>query len=205
MSEECRKTGNFDLPVRKNRKGEYRIPPGTTVYTCFTSDFFLDDADPWRGEAWDFIRERNDCTFFFFTKRIDRLDRCIPPDWGDGYENVVIGCTVENQKMADHRLPVFLSAPVRHRVVGVEPILERVSLGKYLDGRIESVSVGGESGPEARICDYDWVLAIRDECMRSGTGFSFHQTGANFRKDGKVYSIPRKLQGAQARKAGIDI
>lgn len=42
-------TGNFDLPLRRNRRGAYRIPAGTTVYTCFTSDFFL--PDDW-GEGY---------------------------------------------------------------------------------------------------------------------------------------------------------
>lgn len=34
--------------------------------------------------------------------------------------------------------------------------------------------------------------------------FSFHQTGAHFIKDGRLYNIERKFQKAQARKAGID-
>ena len=46
-----------------------------------------------------------------FTKRIERLAECLPPDWGEGYENVIIGCTVENQDRADARLPLFLSCP----------------------------------------------------------------------------------------------
>ena len=30
------KTKNFDLPVQKKRSGEYKIPAGTLLYTCFT-------------------------------------------------------------------------------------------------------------------------------------------------------------------------
>ncbi len=45
------------------------------------------------------IRERQDCTFLFLTKRIDRFMKCIPNDWGNGYDNVVVCCTIENQKM----------------------------------------------------------------------------------------------------------
>lgn len=204
QSSECRKTGNFNLPVRKDRNGIYKIPSASWVYTCFTSDFLIADADEWRKDAWRMIRERNDCTFFFFTKRIDRFMKCIPEDWNDGYDNVVIGCTVENQKMADYRLPLFLSAPIKHRTIGVEPILEKVNLLPYLDGRIESVSVGGESGENARICDYEWVLDIREQCRESRTSFSFHQTGTNFQKSNKVFHIPRNLQGIQAKKAKID-
>ena len=51
----CRKTGNFDLPVKRKRDGSYKIPPGRIVFTCFTSDFLLKDADEWRGECWKSI------------------------------------------------------------------------------------------------------------------------------------------------------
>ncbi|MBQ7499314.1 MAG: DUF5131 family protein [Clostridia bacterium] len=201
----CRRTASFDLPLKKNRKGEYKIPPGSRVYTCFTSDFFIPDADGWRDEAWDIIRRRRDCVFLFYTKRIERWLDCIPDDWGDGYDNVIIGCTVENQKMAEKRLPEFLSAPVKHRIIGVEPMLERIDLSGYLCYKIEEVSVGGESGNGARVCDFDWVLDIRRQCAEKGISFYFHQTGSRFRKDGRIYNIPRKLQIEQARKAGIDL
>lgn len=45
------RTKNFDLPLRKKRNGEFKIPPGTFVYTCFTSDFFVEDADKWAGRS----------------------------------------------------------------------------------------------------------------------------------------------------------
>ena len=203
-SSRCRKTAAFSLPVKKDRSGVYKIVPGTRVYTCFTSDFFLPEADEWRPEAWRMIRERSDCTFLFYTKRIERLADHIPSDWGEGYENVIVGCTVENQAMAEKRLPVFLQAPIRHRIIGVEPMLERVLIGEYLGPEIEMVSVGGESGPEARVCDYDWVLDMRRQCVETNVAFGFHQTGANFRKEGRIYRIDRRLQASQAKKAGID-
>ena len=40
--------------------------------------------------------------------------------------------------------------------------------------------------------------------MEKGIPFQFHQTGAKFVKDGRVFRIPRREQTAQARKAGID-
>ena len=200
----CRKTGNFDLPVRKKRDGSYKIPPGKVVFTCFTSDFLLEDADAWRQDCWKMMRQRRDCWFYFFTKRIDRLEQCLPPDWGDGYENVLIGCTVENQDRADYRLPIFNRLPIRHRSIIVAPIIERVDLSPYLNENIEEVSVGGESGVFARPCDYAWILELRRQCVEHNIPFCFHQTGANFIKDGKTYRIQRKYQRIQAKKAGIN-
>ena len=67
------KTQNFNLPVKRSRGGEYKIPLGSFVWTCFTSDFFIEEADGWRTDAWKMIKERSDCTFLFITKRIERI------------------------------------------------------------------------------------------------------------------------------------
>ena len=196
---------SFRLPLAKNRQGEYKYPSGTMFYTCFTSDFFLEDADVWRGEAWRIMRERSDCRFFIITKRIDRFAACIPDDWGEGYDNVAIAVTCENQQMADYRLPIYLKLPIKRKSIVCEPFLERIDLSPYLCSEICEVSVGGESGEEARPCHYEWVLFVREQCIRAGTAFHFHQTGARFIKDGRMYRIPKAKQREQAKRAGIDI
>lgn len=201
---EIRRTAAFDLPVRRSRDGRFKIPAGETIYTCFTSDFLLEEADPWREAAWDMIRIRRDLRFVFFTKRIERLANLLPPDWGDGYEHVAIGCTVENQEAAVRRLPPFLSLPLRHRIVICAPLLGPLDLEEWLTPAVEELSVGGESGIEARVCDYAWVRSLRDQCWKAGVPFSWHQTGARLLKDGRIYRIPRRFQHSQARKAGLD-
>ena len=198
------KTGEFNLPLKRKRNGEYKIPSGETVYTCFSSDFFVEEADSWRSEAWEMMRIRNDLSFFIITKRIDRQEECLPPDWGSGYENVTICCTVENQDRADYRLPLYRKAPVRHKLIICEPLLERIDLTSYLDDWVEQVIAGGESGPEARICDYGWILDLREQCVKADISFRFKQTGARLQKDGRLYRIKRPFQHSQARKAGID-
>ena len=202
------KTSSFDLPVRKNRKGEYKLQPGDgTVYTCFTSDFFHPEADEWRKDAWRFMKERSDLRFFFITKRPERFYVSLPPDWGDGYENVHICCTCENQEMAYKRLPVFLELAIKYRSIIHEPMLEAIDIRPYLEkyrDRIHSVTCGGESGSNARLCDFEWVLSTREQCIQYGIPFSFRQTGAYFRKGNRTYRIKRKYQLSQAAKAGID-
>ena len=54
------KTGQFNLPVRRKKDKTYKIPSGNLVYTCFTSDFLIEEADEWRIEAWKMMRERYD-------------------------------------------------------------------------------------------------------------------------------------------------
>ncbi|MDE5751832.1 MAG: phage Gp37/Gp68 family protein [Duncaniella sp.] len=200
-----RRTASFDLPLKRDRHKNYKFPTGTTFGLCFTSDLLIEEADEWRGEIWDIVRERNDCTFLFFTKRIDRLTSCLPSDWGNGYENVTVGCTVENQDRADRRLPIFLSSPLRHRIIVAAPLLERVDLRPWLDpSLINEVTVGGESGKYARPLHFDWVTDMQRQCNECGVAFTFHQTGSYLVKDGRQYHIPREHQHSQAKKAGLN-
>lgn len=198
------KTGDYDLPLKKNRQGEFKLTAADgIVFTCMTSDFFLEDADEWRNGCWDMMRRRSDLQFHIITKRINRFADCIPDDWGDGWDNVTICCTCEDQDRANHRLPIFLNLPIKHREIISEPMLGEINIEKHLaSGFIEHVTCGGESGDNARLCDFRWIQEVRRECIRCGVPFTFKQTGAVFLKDGKLYHIERKLQMAQAKKSG---
>jgi len=205
-SSSVKKNADFNLPIKRNRYKDYKIPSGETVYTCFTSDFLLKEADDWRDEAWQMIRLRNDLDFMFITKRISRLAEVLPEDWGSGYDNVSIGCTCENQARADERLPIFLDLPIKHRSIICEPLFEEIDLSLYLrDNKVEQVVAGGESGINARLCKYDWIMKIRELCKEHGVKFWFKQTGYRFVKDERLYLIDRKAQHSQARKAGINL
>lgn len=196
------KTKDFFKPAEKLKNGSYKMKSGM-VYLCFSTDFLIEEADVWRAECWKMIRERYDCTFLFLTKRIERFMQCIPEDWGEGYDNVVVCCTVENQKNADKKLSVLSSVPAKHKCITAQPLLERIDIERYLDG-IELVVVGGESDVNARILDYSWVLDIREQCVRKGVRFEFRQCGTHFVKDGKQYKLQVKDLCRQARAAGID-
>ena len=197
-----RKTSSFRLPLRRDRKKNWKFPSGTHFWLCFTSDLFIEEADEWRHEVWDIIKLRPDCHFTFFTKRIDRMSHCLPDDWGDGWYNVSVGCTVENPDRADYRLPIFIELPIKHRLIVAAPLLERIDLSRWLQsGLIEEVSAGGESGKYARPLDFDWVKSLYQQCSSANVAFSFHQTGSYLIKDGRKYHIPRHLQHSQAAKA----
>lgn len=195
----CKKTNDFNLPIKKDRRGNYKVPSGSLIMTCFSSDFLLSDADSWRDECLEMMRLRSDCMFYFFTKRIDRLNFSLP-------DNVIVGCTCENQKMADYRLPIFKKLNIKYKTIILAPMLEKMDISKYLGSDIYEVNVSGESGsnPGVRALNYDWVLDIRNQCIKANVNFGFHQTGARFIKDGKEYRIERKYQIEQAKKANID-
>lgn len=197
------KTDGFYAPVERTKNGTYRIRSGQTVYVCFSSDFLLEDADQWRGECWAMMRERSDLHFVFLTKRIERFLDCVPADWNDGYENVTVGCTVEDQYNADARLSVFSGLPIKHKNIICQPLIESIDLARYLGG-VELVVVGGESGADARPLDYDWVLHIRRQCVSNDVRFEFRQCGTHFIKGGKMYTLKVSDLCSQAKKAGIN-
>lgn len=198
------KTDEFDKPMAKTRKGTDKIQSGKIVATCFASDFFIAEADEWRTEAWAMIKKRPDLDFLILTKRIDRFNVSLPNDWDDGYENVNIGCTIENQESADSRLPLFLSYPIKRRFIAAAPLLGAIDISAYLGG-IKHVTVGGETGREARICNYDWVLDIREQCVKAGITFWFKSTGSLFKYNGTVQKINPFKQSSMAKEIGINI
>lgn len=201
------RTDNFNAPIKKYQRGEhkgvYKMKSGETVYLCFYSDFLIKDADEWRDECWGIIKERADLHFIFLTKRIERFNDCIPDDWGDGYDNVTVGCTVENQMMADFRLSIFDTLPIKHKNIICQPLIEKIDIETHLKN-VELVVVGGESDRNARILDYDWVLSIREQCIRRNVKFEFRQCGSNFIKNGKLYKLNVRQLCSQAKKANIN-
>ena len=134
------------------------------------------------------IKERSDLTFIFLTKRIERFMKCIPSDWKDGYENVVVGCTVENQDNAQFRLSLFDTLPIKHKNIICQPLIEKVDIEDHLEN-VELVVVGGESDYNARPLNYDWVLPIREQCIRQRVNFEFRQCGTHFIKNDKKYTL----------------
>lgn len=198
------KTEEFDKPIAMTAKGTPKIISGKIVATCFATDFFIAEADEWRSEAWAMIKSRPDLEFLILTKRIDRFNVSLPIDWGEGYDNVNIGCTVENQEIADYRLPLFLSYPIKRRFVACSPLLGAIDLSEYMNG-IEHVSVGGETSREARECDYEWVLNIREQCVNAGITFWFKNTGSLFKRDGVVQKVNPFKQSSLAKELGINI
>lgn len=196
------KTNDFYKPIQKFKNGNYKMKSGM-VYLCFSTDFLIEAADEWREKCWEMIKERQDCTFLFLTKRIDRFYDCIPKDWNDGYDNVVVCCTVENQKNVEYKLSIFKNLPIKRKCITAQPLLEYINIEKYLDD-IKLVVVGGKSDINAKIFNYDWVLNIREQCIRKNVDFEFEQCGTNFIKDGKQYKLQTKDLIKQAKLANID-
>ena len=63
------KTSTFDLAIKKKKDGIYKIQNDDgVVYICMTSDFFIEEADEWRKEIWNMVKQRQDLHFYIITK-----------------------------------------------------------------------------------------------------------------------------------------
>ncbi len=204
-NEVVRNKSDFNLPVKKDRAGNYKLPRGSFVRVCMASDFFVEEADAWRIEAWDLIRRRPDVTFSLLTKRAERIKDCLPSDWGDGWDNVSFSVSCENQKRLEERMPYLLEIPAKHRWISLKPFIGEVDIAPYLaTGKIETVLAGGENYQGSRPLHYEWVKKVHDACAAQGVQLIFGQTGNVFVMDGKEYKIRNRTeQMVQALKSGL--
>lgn len=200
-----RTKSGFDYPLHKNRKGQYKIKSGEMLRVCMTSDFFLEDADKWRDDAWEIMRIRSDVIFFLLTKRPERVFKALPDGWGSGWDNIFFNVTCENQRRTDERLPILLELPFKHKGVMCAPFIGSINMDKYLaEGQIEQVICGGENYDGARPCDFEWVKSLRRQCEKYDVNFCFIETGSYFIKNKKLYTMPKKsVQSEMAYKSDI--
>ena len=151
------------------------------VFTCSWSDWFIDEADGWRDDAWNVIRQAPQHTFQILTKRPERILDHLPRDWGNGWAHVWLGVSIESQKYVT-RLDLLRQVPARVRFISAEPLIAPIAFGSLK--KIDWVITGGESGPKARPMDMDWVRSIRDKCKREGIAFFHKQNGGTTIVDG---------------------
>ncbi len=194
----------FNLPLKRDRAGNFKVPDNTRLRVCMTSDFFLAEADEWRDEAWEIIRQRSGVLFWLLTKRPERIADHLPADWGDGWDNVALNVSCENQTRAKERLPLLLEIPAKHKGFMAAPFIGPINAEPYLaSGQFELVYADGENYAGARPLHYDWVKSLYEQCVHYDIPFTFFGIGNVFVKDGKEYHVPRAYQHVQALRSGL--
>lgn len=177
--------------VHRSRPATFNAPlrwkEPAFVFTCSWSDFFIKEADEWRPDAWDIIRRTPHLIYQILTKRPERIKQCLPPDWGDGWQNVWIGASVENQKMYNRRVPILADIPATVRFLSVEPLIAPIDMTPSPEffrhyEKMNWVIVGGECGNMTgefrfRSCSIEWIESIVRQCGISSIPVFVKQTG----------------------------
>lgn len=152
------------------------------VFTCSLSDFFIQQADHWRDEAWQTIRDTPNLIYMILTKRPKLIPSRLPKDWGEGWPNVWLGVSV-GIKSSLARMAELREVPAQVRFVSAEPLLEDLcpELAFHVDG-FHQIIVGGESGNRSnnfRPMPHDWARKILAICRIHGIAFFFKQSAAS--------------------------
>jgi protein gp37 len=121
-------------------------------------------------------------TFQVLTKRSERLIRLNEKiNWSP---NIWMGVSVETPEYL-YRIEHLRKSKAVIKFLSLEPLLEQLN-GIDLS-QIDWVIVGGESGPGARKMHEDWVLEIKDSCLKQNVPFFFKQWGGvNKKKNGRL-------------------
>ncbi|MCF3138283.1 phage Gp37/Gp68 family protein [Paenarthrobacter sp. AR 02] len=130
-------------------------------------------------EVFDVMADTPHHTYQVLTKRARRLNRIADKlEWPT---NLWMGVSVESSGQYD-RILDLAAVPAKRRFLSCEPLLGPLP-GLPLDG-IDWVIAGGESGPNARPLNPEWVRGVRDTCVSTGTPFFFKQWGGLRAKSG---------------------
>ena len=198
-----RSKSNFKAPL------QWKEPQ--LIFTCSWSDWFIEEADLWRDEAWAIIKATPQHTYQILTKRPERIKDHLPADWGSGYPNVWLGVSVENQQMADERIPELLRIHAVVRFLSLEPLLGPVdvtqakinysaptrydSSGRGIEWTdpgpafigVDWIILGGESGNEIgkyryRPAELQWFMDIIGQCAKANVPVFVKQLGTHLAK-----------------------
>lgn len=160
------------------------------VFTCSYSDFFIEEADEWRDDAWAIIRQTKNLTYQILTKRPENIAGRLPEDWP--LPNVWLGISAEDQENLDSRMRIFGAIPAVVKFISLEPLLEKITFHRKgvvmpnnMLALLDWLVVGGESGPDARKMEEGWAIKIRDECRAAGVPYFFKQHGGYRKIDGE--------------------
>jgi len=175
------KSPTFNKPYKWNEP--------SLVFTCSWSDFFIEDADEWRDEAWEIIRNTPHLTYQILTKRPERILDNLPDDWGDGYSNVWLGVSIENSA-TKHRLNTLANVPAKLRFISAEPLIERIDLSNEFDiltNKYSWLIIGAESGNDNglskyRPCELEWLEYLVEIGFETDTAPFVKQLGTHLSK-----------------------
>ena len=164
-----------------------------TIWSCQDVDWLLctkrtENWKPRMMKALDVITDGTGSNAQFWQWLVDWIG-------GKPPHNIWIGTTVENQAMADKRIPELLKIPAAVRFLSVEPLLEDINLAltqpvpiydaeygdqhEYAERKaIELVIVGGESGSLARPCNISWIRSVKDQCAEANVPCFVKQFGS---------------------------
>lgn len=177
----------FNLPLKLREPSK--------IFTSSLTDFFHEEIDSYRNEAWDIIRKCPQHTFQILTKRPERINDHLPPFWDEIRGRIWLGTSIGSQKsiqrLFDLISPIrtgikFLSIEPMHAEVQL-PLHDFVDMGHKVKDLIDWVIIGGESGNDTgkyryRPCELKWIENLVNDCRSEGIAVFVKQLGTHLSK-----------------------
>lgn len=161
----------------------YSIKKPSKIFVNSMSDLLHEQVpDKFISDVFLVIRENPRHIFQVLTKRSSRLLN-LPKDliWPS---NLWMGVSVED-KLTAFRIEDLQKTSAKVKFISFEPLLAPIGLVDLTN--INWVIVGGESGPGARKIEREWVVELRDQCVKQNIAFHFKQWGgSNKKKNGRI-------------------
>ena len=227
MFREKKRWGQDPSTVVRSSKRTFNMPlrlpkEPAKVFTCSWSDFFIEEADKWRRDAWKIIANTPYLTYLILTKRAERMNWIIREledeqcsNFDSLFSNVALGITAENQDTFDKRIEWLIRTKSAMKFVSAEPMLGQIDMeltdGVFYDagipvpwqrlgkGRgINWVICGGETGPRAREMKTEWARDLYRQCKAAGVPFFFKKPGDAFK--GNVEDLPMVREWPKVRR-----
>ncbi|MDO8749977.1 MAG: DUF5131 family protein [Dehalococcoidia bacterium] len=180
------KRATFEAPLR------WKEP--RRVFVCSWGDLFHPLVPQgWMQEIWDIMLATPQHTYQLLTKRPGRMAW-----WAQAHSwrnHIWAGTSIESAKYLP-RLDVLERVPAKIRFASLEPLLERLDLRPWLWPRhggypvghvckgcltaqpLSWVVAGGESGPNHRPMQIEWVQDIADQCTAAHVPLFVKQGGS---------------------------
>jgi protein gp37 len=191
-----RSKSNFNAPLKWDE--------GKLIFTCSWSDWFIQEADEWRQDAWEVIRKSPQHTFQILTKRPERIHENLPK-WFDAIaDRVWIGVSVESQKQVN-RLEYLVDLPCI-TFASFEPLIGEIEWNEFMSA-LDWCIIGGESGNETgkwryRPMQLEWVEKLVNGAKANNVACFVKQLGTyqakllglNDRHGGDISEFPDLIQ-----------
>ena len=150
----------------------------------------------WREDLFALIGECDQLDWLLLTKRPQNILKMLPSDWGDGYPNVWLGITAEDQVHFDQRWKYIQKIPASLKVISYEPALGALRLpahGPFPDWLIS----GGESGGGARTVKRRWIRDVIADCRQHGVA-PFHKQWGSYGNNPLVVNKGMSIKQAKS-------
>ncbi len=178
---------NWRNPIKWDRKASQENRR-QRVFCASLADAFDNKApEEWRADLFKLIKRTSNLDWQLLTKRPQNIARFLPNDWGEGYANVWLGITAEDQARYEQRWPILAAIPSVIRFVSYEPAIGPLNI-EVFDNYPDWLISGGESGAgqKTRVMDPMWARAVRDQCLMRKIAF-FHTQWGDYRSNPAVF------------------